>query len=159
MLAFSYGLVWIYEEVCKALGIGKYADNLNQAAPAQAIEVEVDKERVIQVDFQTTVIRGSHLKFSAADHKLVIHPGEMYSLTFTATNITDGQITRVATPNVYPSAATKYFNKTECFCFKDQLFAANETKEMPVTFVVDPAIPPHIDRIILSYSFAPKKGT
>jgi cytochrome c oxidase assembly protein subunit 11 len=46
-----------------------------------------------------------------------------------------------------------YFNKTECFCFTEQLLGAGETRDMPVRFVVDPKLPPEVRTITLGYVF------
>jgi cytochrome c oxidase assembly protein subunit 11 len=46
-----------------------------------------------------------------------------------------------------------FFRKTECFCFTPQKFAAGEQRQMPVRFVIDPALPRSVDRITLSYTF------
>ncbi|MEQ1518384.1 MAG: cytochrome c oxidase assembly protein, partial [Usitatibacteraceae bacterium] len=46
-----------------------------------------------------------------------------------------------------------YFNKLECFCFSNQTLQAGETREMPVTFFVDPKAPKEIEAIALSYTF------
>jgi len=54
---------------------------------------------------------------------------------------------------VSPGKATAFFRKTECFCFVPQNFARDETRTMPVRFVVDPALPKTLDRITLSYTF------
>ena len=56
-------------------------------------------------------------------------------------------------PSIAPASIARYFKKTECFCFSPQKFATDEAREMPVRFIVDPALPPDIDRITLSYSF------
>ena len=46
-----------------------------------------------------------------------------------------------------------YFHKTECFCFAPQHFRLNEGRTMPVRFILDPALPAHIDMITLAYTF------
>jgi cytochrome c oxidase assembly protein subunit 11 len=58
-----------------------------------------------------------------------------------------------AVPSVAPNVASIYFSKTECFCFTEQKLAAGETREMPVRFVVDPALPDTISTLTLSYTF------
>ena len=52
-----------------------------------------------------------------------------------------------------PARASGYFNKTECFCFTAQTLQAGEAREMPVRFVVDPALPASTRTLTLSYTF------
>jgi cytochrome c oxidase assembly protein subunit 11 len=56
-------------------------------------------------------------------------------------------------PNIAPSRVAAYFHKTECFCFSPQHFTADEQRDMPVRFIIDPAIPGFIDRVTLAYTF------
>jgi cytochrome c oxidase assembly protein subunit 11 len=58
-----------------------------------------------------------------------------------------------AVPNIAPSEVAAYFHKTECFCFSPQHFNVNEARNMPVRFIIDPAMPSHIDLITLAYTF------
>ena len=43
--------------------------------------------------------------------------------------------------------------KLDCFCFTQQTLAAGETRRMPVTFVLDAALPADINTVTLSYTF------
>ena len=52
-----------------------------------------------------------------------------------------------------PKSATEFFTKLECFCFQEQTLAANETKKMPVVFVIDAGLPSDVKTITLSYTF------
>ena len=59
-----------------------------------------------------------------------------------------------------PEQAAVFFNKLECFCFKEQLLQPGETVEMPVSFFIDPQITSDKDAravtdITLSYTFYP----
>jgi cytochrome c oxidase assembly protein subunit 11 len=58
-----------------------------------------------------------------------------------------------AVPSIAPKLATLYFNKTECFCFTEQLLHAGESRAMPVRFVVDPKLPAEVSTLTLSYTF------
>jgi len=58
-----------------------------------------------------------------------------------------------ATPSVAPARASGYFLKTECFCFTAQTLHAGEEREMPVRFIIDPALPRDVKTITLSYTF------
>jgi cytochrome c oxidase assembly protein subunit 11 len=49
--------------------------------------------------------------------------------------------------------SASHFQKLECFCFKQQTLAANETRRFPVVFFVDPALPADVKTITLSYTF------
>jgi cytochrome c oxidase assembly protein subunit 11 len=54
---------------------------------------------------------------------------------------------------VAPARASGYFSKTECFCFTAQTLQAGEARDMPVRFIVDPALPAGVKTITLSYTF------
>ena len=58
-----------------------------------------------------------------------------------------------AIPSYAPKSATEFFTKLECFCFQEQTLAANETKKMPVVFVIDAGLPDDVKTITLSYTF------
>jgi len=70
-----------------------------------------------------------------------------------AMNPADEAITGQAIYNVTPPEASLYFVKTECFCFTEQILQANETKEMPVYYFIQPDLPEYIKEITLSYTF------
>ena len=57
-----------------------------------------------------------------------------------------------AVPSVAPGKASRYFNKTECFCFTQQPLAAGETKDMPLRFIVDPNLPKDVSTLTLAYT-------
>ena len=55
---------------------------------------------------------------------------------------------------LHRQVASLFFNKTECFCFTEQLLLApGERKEMVVRFVVDADLPEKISTMTLSYTF------
>ena len=82
-----------------------------------------------------------------------MHPGQLYTAQFVAHNLTGRDTVAQAVPNIAPSMAAAYFHKTECFCFSPQHFNLDEERSMPVRFIVDPALPRHVDRITLAYTF------
>jgi cytochrome c oxidase assembly protein subunit 11 len=81
-----------------------------------------------------------------------IHPGKLYDTRFFARNLSAGPSVAKAVPSIAPGSAARYFHKTECFCFSPQKFTTGESRELPVRFIVDPAIPRDVDKITLSYS-------
>jgi cytochrome c oxidase assembly protein subunit 11 len=68
-------------------------------------------------------------------------------------NPADEAIVGRAIFNVTPPEASLYFVKTECFCFTEQVLQANESREMPVYYFIQPDLPEHIKEMTLSYTF------
>ena len=46
-----------------------------------------------------------------------------------------------AIPSYGPQLAGRYVKKLECFCFTRQELKPNETRQMPVVFVIEPGLP------------------
>ena len=82
-----------------------------------------------------------------------VHPGKLTEAWFDATNNASEAIVGNAVPSVAPNTASLYFNKTECFCFTEQMLKAGESRRMPVRFVVDPQLPKEVTELTLSYTF------
>ena len=57
-----------------------------------------------------------------------------------------------AVPSVAPMAAARYFHKTECFCFEQQVLMPGEEIEMPMRFIVARELPDTVKSISLSYA-------
>jgi cytochrome c oxidase assembly protein subunit 11 len=148
---FAFSMVPLYRIACeKVFGI-KLEQGPADAATLAGMEESV--ARMVTVEFDGTV--NSKLAWTFAPNQLTmqVQPGRMYEATYVARNTSDHAIVGNAAPSVAPSVASTFFNKTECFCFTEQLLQAGEEREMPVRFVVDPALPAHVTTITLSYTF------
>ncbi|MEW6168955.1 MAG: cytochrome c oxidase assembly protein [Pseudomonadota bacterium] len=150
MFAFGFALVPLYDMLCDAIGLnGKVALEAAQDAP-----VAVDLDRTVTVELLTTVNGGRAWNFHAERPTIEVHPGQLYTVNFYATNPeADATLVAQAVPNVAPSVAARHLKKTECFCFNNQPFAPAERKQMPVVFMLDPELPEYVDRVTLSYTF------
>ncbi len=82
-----------------------------------------------------------------------MHPGQIYNAEFMAQNLSSSNVIGQAVPSVAPGQATRYFQKTECFCFTQQELAGYESRDMPLRFIIDSAISENIEQITLSYTF------
>lgn len=82
-----------------------------------------------------------------------VHPGQVITVEYEVSNVRGEPVTGQAVPSYGPRNAAQYFRKLDCFCFKQQTLAAGETRRMPVTFVVDPALPKDVGTITISYTF------
>ena len=148
MFAFGFLLVPLYDIFCKITGVGGKLEN----SPAYVSEA-VDESRLVTVEFMAAVNSQAPWDFRPTVASMQVHPGKLYDATYIARNLSDRDIVGQAVPNIAPGEAARHFLKTECFCFTSQVFAADETKEMPVRFSVDPALPDYVDRVTLSYTF------
>lgn len=147
MFGFGYLLVPLYDAFCELTGI---RSTFTASDPNVAMAVATDRE--VTIEFIATPNINAPWDFAPSEAKMKVQPGKLYQATYVATNLTDASITGNSVPDVKPSQAAKYFRKTECFCFTPQPFAAGQRRELPVRFIVDPDLPPHIETITLSYS-------
>ena len=87
-----------------------------------------------------------------------VHPGALNEAWFDATNRRAAGASS-ATPRraIAPNKASLYFNKTECFCFTEQMLNAGESRRMPVRFIVDPTLPADVGTMTLSLYFLPQR--
>ena len=149
MFAFGFLLVPIYDVLCDLAGIG----GKTNTSPVIVDTQSPDQSRTVTVEFVASVNEYAPWEFHPTLPSMKVHPGDFYDATFYARNLTDRHLTGQAVPSIAPGLAAKYFRKTECFCFTSQEFAAEESKNMPLRFIVDPDLPDHIDRLTLSYTF------
>ena len=82
-----------------------------------------------------------------------VHPGEMTQVVYEVVNKQSYKMDAQAIPSYAPQQAAQYFKKMECFCFKQQTLEANEARQMPVVFYIDPKLPKDVKTITLSYTF------
>jgi cytochrome c oxidase assembly protein subunit 11 len=154
--AFGFALVPLYDVLCEVTGYGNQKLLLERRAEAGAVQAAagtVAEDRTITVEFVTELPSVGSWEFRPVVRSMQVTPGRLYEADFVAHNLTGRDTVAQAIPNVSPGNATAYFRKTECFCFTPQKFAVDEQRSMPVRFVVDPALPKHLDRITLSYVF------
>ncbi len=149
MFGFGYALVPLYDVFCDVTGIN---GKTNKTAAAEKVYT-IDKNRNVTVEFITALNESAPIAFKALQKKIVVHPGQYYTVNFYAKNLTNKSMLAQAIPSITPGIAAEYFIKTECFCFSEQTFKPNEAKTMPVRFVVNPELPDRYKTITLAYTF------
>jgi len=147
--AFGFALVPLYNVLCAVTG---YGDQSKLRERVTAIE-QPQLDRTVTVEFLADVASAGTFEFRPVVRTVVVHPGQLFTAEFYAHNLTGRDTVAQAVPNIAPSEVAAYFHKTECFCFSPQHFALNEGRDMPVRFIIDPALPRHIDLITLAYTF------
>lgn len=151
MFGFGYALVPLYSVVCSALGINQTGVS---ATPANT---QVDATRSVTVEFDSNV-HNMPWKFRPLVSHVSVHPGAVVQVMFEVVNTLDVPVTGQAIPSYGPPLAAEYFHKLECFCFNKQVLKPGERRQMPVVFVVDPALPRDISTVTLSYTFFEVEG-
>ena len=155
MFGFGFALVPLYDVFCDITGInGKTGEQYVSETP-----IQIDTSREIKVEFLANLNDGMPWEFEPLTRSVRVHPGEASRIEYVARNNTDRDIVGQAIPSVSPGIAAAHFQKTECFCFTEQVLKAGEEKVMPVVFIVDPAIDEDVHEITLSYTFFIQPGS
>ena len=156
MFCFGYVLVPMYDALCQLVNLN--GKDTAMLVPADQVVEREDRARTVKVEFVTTVNGGQVFSFRAEQPIVEVHPGKLYTVEFVARNQRDEAVIGQAVPSVSPWNAARHLRKTECFCFNQQPFAANEEKRMPVRFMLDPELPADVETVTLSYTFFDATG-
>ncbi len=146
MFFFGFGLVPLYKVMCNLTGIN------NLAAADQVANTQVDRSRLVTVEFDTNTHQ-LPWHFRSLQSSLKVHPGELTQVLFEVSNDRNYTVSGQAIASYGPAFAAQYFKKIECFCFTRQTLNANEVRRMPVVFMVDGKLPKDVNTITLSYTF------
>ena len=149
MFGFAYALNPFYKQICEALGINV----LTQKDGTVVLDknTQVDKSRDITIEFDGNA--QGPWRFRPVVHSMTVHPGELATVMYEVVNTQGREVSAQAIPSYAPQSAMPHFKKVECFCFKQQTLKANEARQMPVVFFIDPALPRDVKTITLSYTF------
>jgi cytochrome c oxidase assembly protein subunit 11 len=151
MVGLAYASVPLYRMFCQVTGFGGTTQRASK--PANAII-----DRKITVHFDANVAPGLNWRFEPVVPSMTLKIGENGLAFYRATNKSDRPVVGTATFNVTPEQLGIFFNKLECFCFKEQRLEPGETIEMPVSFFIDPAVEKDefartLAHVTLSYTF------
>ena len=152
MFGFGFALVPFYDRICLALGLNSLVERAELPANTQ-----VDMARTLTIELDANA-HNIPWRFRPLVPYLQVHPGELVHVEYEVSNMRPGPITGQAVVSYGPQHAGQYFRKLECFCFSKQTLAAGETRRMPVTFLVDPALPKDVNTVTLSYTFFEIEG-
>lgn len=152
MFGFGFALVPFYQKICEVTGI----NNLLRADVVSNTQIDTSRQVTIEFDANTHALPW---RFKPRQSSIVVHPGELAQVNYEVVNTRSQAVTGQAIPSYGPQYAAQYFKKMECFCFTQQTFKPGEARDMPVVFVVDPALPKDVTTITLSYTFFEVAGT
>jgi cytochrome c oxidase assembly protein subunit 11 len=144
--AFGFALVPLYDVICEAAGI-----RVNDT-PSNAQVSDAGAGREVTLEFVSIVPDGSAFVLTPETREMTLQPGKLYEAKFLIRSNAAVPVVAQAVPSVAPATTAKYLQKTECFCFTPQEFAASEEREFTVRFIVAPDLPQEVDRMTLAYS-------
>jgi cytochrome c oxidase assembly protein subunit 11 len=130
MSAITAASPLLYHLFCQTTGYGGTTQRAER-------NVQNALDRTITVRFDGNVATRLAWKFEPVVPTMAVKVGETALAFFRATNLSDKPLTGQAAFNVAPEPFGAYFNKIECFCFKEQTLEPGQTVEMPVTFFID----------------------
>jgi cytochrome c oxidase assembly protein subunit 11 len=153
MVGASFAAVPLYRLFCELTG---FDGTPRQATVAPAATLD----REVTVRFDANIGNGLGWTFRPPERSVKVKLGEVVQVAYRAENRTPWTVTGSAVFNVTPESVGAYFNKLDCFCFREQTLKAGEAAELGVTFFVDPALARdgELDTtttITLSYTFFP----
>jgi cytochrome c oxidase assembly protein subunit 11 len=152
MFLFGFACVPIYRIACDHGILGGRVTNSPDAA-ARIAAGAADESRWVTVQFVANVNSALQWRFAPEQVSVRVHPGVLTEAWFDATNAAPQAIVGNAVPSIAPNKVSRFFSKTECFCFTEQTLAPGESRRMPVRFYVDPQLPADVDTLTLSYTF------
>ncbi|WP_379921989.1 cytochrome c oxidase assembly protein [Erythrobacter sp. R86502] len=156
MLGLGYASVPLYRLFCQVTGFGGTTMVATESQAQRAAAGATGQ--MISIRFDASVPSDMPWSFYPSAPTDTIAIGERDIATYVARNNSDRPITGMATFNVTPEFAGKYFNKIQCFCFTEQTLQPGQEVTMPVLYFVDPAMldDPNmqgVEQITLSYTF------
>lgn len=151
MVVLSFASVPLYRMFCAVTGLDGTM-RIGGEAPGKA------SERVITVSFDARVNQGLPWEFKPDQRKIDVFIGQSALISYHGANLSSRVTKGTAIYNVTPFKVAKYFYKTQCFCFAEQILNPGKSAQFPVMFYVDPKLleDPEMDDvtdITLSYTF------
>ncbi len=143
--AFGFALIPLYDVFCEAAGI-----RVNET-PSSAVE-SATASRPVTVEFMSMLSPGDEWELVPETSAIVVQPGTLQEAKFLIRSRASVPIVGQAVPSIAPAYTARYLQKTECFCFTPQHFGPAQEREFTVRFILDPALPPQVDRMTLAYS-------
>jgi cytochrome c oxidase assembly protein subunit 11 len=149
MFGFAYALYPFYVQICEALGLNVLTQKDGTVEYSKNTQVDASRSITVELDGNAQ----GPWRFRPTTSSVTVHPGELTTVMYEVVNTQKREMNAQAIPSYAPQSATPYFLKVECFCFKQQTLKANEARQMPVVFYIDPKLPREVKTITLSYTF------
>ncbi|HEY9898592.1 MAG TPA: cytochrome c oxidase assembly protein [Pantanalinema sp.] len=147
MTLFAWSLVPLYRMICIKFGVGNAPQRPNLANVSAGVG-----DRTVIVRFVGITTAGTPATIEPLEERVVVRVGETREVKYRFKSLVDHPFDFQAVHSVTPPLEDKNFHKLECFCFTKQTLKPRETRIMPLSFWVDPAIAAKVDTITLQYT-------
>jgi cytochrome c oxidase assembly protein subunit 11 len=133
MVGLAFASVPLYDMFCRATGYNGTVQTGGPAAPGAG-------QQQLTIRFNANTQPNLPWRFGPEVASMTLHVGEEGMGFYRAENLSATPVTGIATYNVTPEVVGKYFHKTACFCFEEQVLEPHQQVDMPIAFWVDPKI-------------------
>ncbi len=153
MFGFTFALVPIYNVFCDVTGLnGKVDIKKPEKLTRYKNEASSKANRLIVLELDINRHQNVPCEFKSEKPALQVIPGELTHTTYYIKNLSDKKMIIQAIPSISPGYLAKHLKKLECFCFEQQTLAPFESRDLPLRFWLETAIPDNIHRMTLSYT-------
>ena len=104
----------------------------------------------------TSVHKDLPLEFKTDKNLIILKPGEVKTINYYVRNLSEKNITGMATFQVYPPELKDYMTKMNCFCYEEQTFKVGEKEKYALVLLVDPNVTKNIKEAIIQFVFFKK---
>ncbi|MES2207414.1 MAG: cytochrome c oxidase assembly protein [Pseudomonadota bacterium] len=155
MFAFGFAMIPFYKKICEVTGVNLLGQpDITSASPSKISAI--DNQRLVLLQFDANQREG--WQFKPVTSQQMVHPGALIKAEFIAKNLTGSRVKAQAIPSYSPAYSQQFFQKLECFCFRQQMFEPYEEKRLPVILRLDPALPKEAKTLTLSYTLFRVEG-
>lgn len=156
MLGLAFASAPLYDMFCKVTGFG----GTTKVAAQKSDRVT---DRPVRIRFDANVDPSLDLVFKPETPFVDAMVGQNVLSYYVVENRSPDAVRATAGYNVAPFKAGKYFEKIECFCFKERTFQPGHSERLPVFFYVSPDMVKDkqardVQTITLSYTYYPLGG-
>ncbi len=110
----------------------------------------------IKAKLITSVHKDLPFEFETEEENISIIPGEIKTINYTVKNLSDKNMSGLATFQVYPSELKDFITKMNCFCYEEQTLKGGEEERYSLVLLVDPKVTKNIKEAIIQFVFFKK---
>ena len=135
--------------------VGWYGWRLQDSGLEIAEGAVIDKDRRVQVVFQSHVVGRLPVRFSPKERIQYVTPGVEQKNVYQFQNLSDETVYFTPIHAVAPADAARNYSMSVCFCFYDQQMPPNSTAEFTLVYQLDPAMSARTNPVFINYNLKP----